>query len=262
MTSQISISLTTQTPRSMTHIPFMPLELVDLILDYAHSNPSTLAACSLVCKSWFPSARFHIFSSVNLNADSACAFSSILNSTSSTIAHFINRVDVKDTCESARWLPAVFPSLDRLPSLTAISITSSFDTPFSHAVLYTLSSFTNLVELKLVDCSFDDFSDVQELLCAFPALESLHIEADWPEPSSIEPTADSPSLRLKELFLRCEAAHVLEWFLIQPDVAPVSKLTLHGIDAFELPVVTNYLQALGPALTHLTIFPSGSLYGP
>jgi len=101
---------------------------------------------------------------------------------------------------------------------------------------------------------------VQELLCAFPALERLHLEADWPETETIAPTDMGLSANLRELYLRCEASHVLEWFLMMPEVAPVSKLTLHGIDALDLPIVTRYLKALGPSLTHLSIYPSGRLY--
>lgn len=177
------------------------------------------------------------------------------------MSHFIRRIEAKDSYEGERWLSSTFSSLSVLPALTSVSITASFDTTFSDDTLSTLSSFDTLVELKLAECAFEDFSQVQKLLCSLPVLEKLHLEADWPEPRQIVPTEGSPSPRLTEVYLRCEISHVLAWLMMAPQVSPVSKLTLHGVDADDLPIVTRYLRALGPALTHLTIFPSGSLYG-
>jgi len=245
---------------TMTTTPTIPLELVDIILDYAHNDLPLLTACSLVCRAWFPSARYHIFYSASLDAQNAPFFARLLDAPLSTIPHFIRRIEAKDTYEGERWLSSLFPRLSVLPALTSVSIASSFDTTFSEDTLSTLASFDTLVELKLTECAFEDFAQVQKLLCSLPVLERLHLEADWPEPRQITPTDESPSPRLTEVYLRCEASHVLEWLMMAPQVAPVSKLTLHGVDADDLPTLTRYLQALGPALTHLTIFPSGSLY--
>ena len=250
----------TMSPK-MVSTPTIPPELVDIILDYAHNDLSLLTACSLVCKTWFPSARYHIFNSATLDAQNASSFVQLLNAPLSTIPHFVRRIEAKDTYEGERWLSSLFPSLSVLPALTSVSITSSFDTTFSQDTLSTLASFDTLVELKLTECAFEDFSQVQKLLCSFPVLERLHLEADWPEPRGLTRTEGNPSPRLNEVYLRCESSHVLTWLMMAPQVAPVSKLTLHGVDADDLPVVTRYLQNLGPALTHLTIFPSGSLYG-
>ena len=246
---------------AMMSTPTIPPELVDIILDYAYNDLSLLTACSLVCRAWFPSARYHIFHNVSLNSQNASSFVRLLNAPLSTISHFTRRIEAKDTYEDERWLSSMFPCLSVLPALTSVSITSSFDTTFSEETLATLASFDTLVELKLAECAFEDFSQVQKLLCSFPVLEKLHLEADWPEPRQIAPTAGRPSPRLNEVYLRCESSHVLAWLITAPQVSPVSKLTLHGVDADDLPTLTRYLQILGPALTHLTIFPSGSLYG-
>ncbi|KAG5653810.1 hypothetical protein H0H81_010278 [Sphagnurus paluster] len=237
----------------------MPAELVDLVIDHAHTDLSLLAVCSLVCKAWFPAARHHLFSSTKLNAKNASSFARLLNSASSSVAGFVRHIDANDSCEGGRWIDDIFPSLASLPFVTSISLTPSCDTILSQSTLSTLCTFDRLVDLKLAECEFRDFAEVQRLIVAFPMLQSLYLEADWPEPHAIAPTEISPSSHLREVYLRCEMSHILGWFLLQPHLAPVNKLTLHGLDSIDLPVTRRYLQALGSSLTHLTILPNGSI---
>ncbi|KAG6918813.1 hypothetical protein DXG01_011565 [Tephrocybe rancida] len=252
-----------QSPTPFSTLPSihdLPAELVDLVIGHAHADTSLLAACSLVCKAWRPAARHHLFSNTKLNVNNASSFINIVDSETSTVAPFVRHIDANDNCEDGRWVDNHFMGLQPhlLPSLTSISLTSP--ETLSHTTLSTLHSFNRLKELRLAECEFGDFTQVQSLLCSFPLLESLYLEADWPEPHAVLPTNTSPAPRLRELHLRCEMSHILEWFLMQPAVAPVSKLTLHGLDTVELPIVTRYLQALGAALTRLTIVPSGYVY--
>jgi hypothetical protein len=44
----------------------LPQELIDNIIDQLHDNRPTLKSCALVCKSWLPCSRFHIFCHVSL----------------------------------------------------------------------------------------------------------------------------------------------------------------------------------------------------
>ncbi|OBZ66105.1 Glyceraldehyde-3-phosphate dehydrogenase [Grifola frondosa] len=44
--------------------PTLPPELTDRIVDYLHDNFHDLAACSLICRAWLPSCRYHEFSTV------------------------------------------------------------------------------------------------------------------------------------------------------------------------------------------------------
>jgi len=49
--------------RAATNFP-LPQELVDHVLDHLHDDPLTLSSCSLVCHSWLPTTRYHLFSTV------------------------------------------------------------------------------------------------------------------------------------------------------------------------------------------------------
>ncbi|EJF64777.1 hypothetical protein DICSQDRAFT_52376, partial [Dichomitus squalens LYAD-421 SS1] len=42
----------------------LPGELVDRIIDHLYNDASSLKATSLVCKTWLPRSRFHLFQGV------------------------------------------------------------------------------------------------------------------------------------------------------------------------------------------------------
>ena len=44
----------------------LPQELIDTVIDYHFHDRPTLVTCSLVCKAWLPSSRYHLFHTVKL----------------------------------------------------------------------------------------------------------------------------------------------------------------------------------------------------
>ena len=49
-------------------MPTIPQELSDMILDFLHNDVAALCNAGLVCKSWLPSSRFHLFSEIWLSS--------------------------------------------------------------------------------------------------------------------------------------------------------------------------------------------------
>ena len=47
--------------------PTIPPEILDLITDHLHDEPTTLKACCIVSKSWVPRTRRHLFSHLKFN---------------------------------------------------------------------------------------------------------------------------------------------------------------------------------------------------
>jgi hypothetical protein len=44
----------------------IPQELSDMILDFLHDDVAALCSAGLVCKSWLPASRFHLFSKIKI----------------------------------------------------------------------------------------------------------------------------------------------------------------------------------------------------
>ncbi|KAJ7696426.1 CNH domain-containing protein [Mycena rosella] len=39
----------------------LPIEVFERIIDFLHANKAALISCSLVCRSWFPTSRYHLY---------------------------------------------------------------------------------------------------------------------------------------------------------------------------------------------------------
>lgn len=57
------LSLPRPLPMAQTQLP---QELHDMIMDFAHPDKSTISQCGLVCRSWLPTSRFHLFYNLEL----------------------------------------------------------------------------------------------------------------------------------------------------------------------------------------------------
>ena len=63
-------------------MPALANELIDTVIDFLHGDRSSLCACALVSKSCLPSARYHLFSDIVVNAFNFPSFHSLIESTS------------------------------------------------------------------------------------------------------------------------------------------------------------------------------------
>lgn len=249
--------------------PHIPLEIIALIIEHAQRDRQVLASCSLVCTAWLPFARHHLFSKIMLNIENVSSFIDLVSSSPSALPPFIKRIDIRDNRENAKWLAntQLVSGLKCLAEhVTSLSITSDFETPLSNYTLVTFRSFERLVELKLTECVFGKFSDVQEFICSFPALQMLSLEAEWPEPSPHHPSASvtlpwRPSPTLRELHLKCDIGHVLDWFIMLSPAPNIFVLALGGVNASEVSSINRYLRLLASSLTHLEVTPLSFVNG-
>ena len=74
-----------------------PLELIDRILDYLHSDRRTLSSCSQVCKVWLASSRYQLFrnATVRLSRRVATQFIQLLDAPGS-IAYYIRHLEIDE----------------------------------------------------------------------------------------------------------------------------------------------------------------------
>lgn len=61
-------------------VSLIPPELSDRIIDHLHDDTPTLSACSLTCRSWLPTARYHRFASITLYKGRFSSFFELLDS--------------------------------------------------------------------------------------------------------------------------------------------------------------------------------------
>ncbi|KAF9266635.1 hypothetical protein L218DRAFT_858255, partial [Marasmius fiardii PR-910] len=58
--------------------PTLPPEVTDCIIDHCHSDREVLSTCGIVCKSWYPTSRYHLFAAVEISKNQGKGFHKVL----------------------------------------------------------------------------------------------------------------------------------------------------------------------------------------
>lgn len=161
--------------------PRLPPELCDIIIDFLHPNRTALASCSLVCKSWTPASRYHLWRSMHLTTPNISSFLSILPG--SNVLPYVQTFKIDNAFKRIthfhefwstweRIVPYLSTRLVRLRcfKLSDVSWGLLEDMKWSSSILYT---FSGVSELSLSNVSFHDASQVIKLLRNFPRLSRL-----------------------------------------------------------------------------------------
>ena len=63
-------------------MPALSNKLIDTVIDFLHGDGLSLCACALVSKSCLPSARYHLFSDIEVTTENFPSFLDLVESTS------------------------------------------------------------------------------------------------------------------------------------------------------------------------------------
>ncbi|CDO70005.1 hypothetical protein BN946_scf184354.g7 [Trametes cinnabarina] len=258
----------------------LPPELCDYTIDYLWDDIESLRACSLACRAWLPSSRFHLFRNVRLrHADDVERFRALLSSAPG-IVHCVRKLSFSADYNGATpegspreddaWVNGVAELLPMLSHVTALGIARvrwhalSDETRAAFAGL-----FKGVRQLFLFEVSFDASRDVIAFLSGFPALEELYFQAvswkhDSPspfeDPNTLHEYADAGSMHLSYLFLDPKSSPTLvtEWILKHPESQQLRSIQLCWRELQNTQAVGDLLQASGASLESLHVeFPAG-----
>lgn len=213
-------------------MPVLPSELIGTVIEFLHGDRSTLCACALASKFCLPSARYHLFSEIEVNAENFPSFLSLIESTSH-IAPSVRGLTVYGGAKilgvRGRATPAdvflaqnmsrVAPSLYNVIRLKIASLNWDFST--LETLAHSLAAFeTKVRRLELKILRFRTFGHVTDFICYFSNLRHLDL-------NSVTWTSDCDPhtvrcLRMPEAltvhtgeFLRGKSAFMLTWLHIQ-----------------------------------------------
>jgi len=188
-------------------IPQLPQELVDHIIDHLHDDPVTLNSCALVCHTWLPTSRLHIFSKISLKVTPAaghlapsdsCKRLHRLFTTSPSIICHVRELEVLEgsllggqappqavlgSNRSTTWVATecTFPHLLRmLTHLKRLEFGAQSTTlywamlpPSLQSAIHHVFSLRSLTYVRLKQWSFTHFRDLAELLACSRNLQGL-----------------------------------------------------------------------------------------
>ena len=151
----------------------IPQEILDLIVDHLHDEPTTLKACCVVSRSWIHRTRTHLFARVEFHAPKSHVelWKKIFPDPSRSPAHHTRHLSIRgialvtaaDADSAGGWIR----TFNNLVHLRLHSIDFKSDHRASLVPFHGLSP--TLTSLHLSYTSLE----VLDLLCSFPLLEDL-----------------------------------------------------------------------------------------
>lgn len=145
-----------------------------------------MLACSLTCRAWLPACRYHLFDKIVLVPRDVLAFFEYVDSSSSDIGAAVRQLVVRRESVSSMMVMGT----PRIAHVTLKKLSSHFqrlqtltllETFWSLLTFDTKDLLTHLVtvkDLRLHRAHFETVRRAVELICAFPALESVSFR-DW-----------------------------------------------------------------------------------
>lgn len=165
----------------------IPGEIIDFIIDHLHTDQLSLFACSLTCRTWLPSTRYHLFSRVILRGRNIASFSELLEYPLNNIAFVVQLLAIWpfDLADSnfpnigATVVLPILPSLTaHLHSVKSLSLSRMDWTWCSVEILRdTLSNLGGVDALELDTVIVRGLAEAVEILCAFPLLKSISLDS-------------------------------------------------------------------------------------
>lgn len=269
--------LTRMSHRSLrvSHMPILAHELIDTVVDFLHGDRPSLCACALAGKSCLASARYHLFSDIELNAQNFISFLSLIESTSH-IAPLVRGLVVRGqakTLGSRRQATPADVFLSQNISIVATSLRNvvrlklsalDWDLFTLEAVLHSLTHAfeAQIRRLDLHLFKFRSFSEATNFICHFSNLRHLHLNlASWDsysDPCTVRGLRTLEPLRVHMgEFTRGQSTPVLTWLLLQCPSPKLISATFRVTEFDAHHVIQDVLpSAIGDSLQilHISLF--------
>jgi hypothetical protein len=230
-------------------LPGIPQELSDIILDFLHNDVAALCSAGLVCRSWLPSSRFHLFSKSEIVIKGPDILE-LICAEGSTIPPYILDLGILG-------VGVLFETLLRLPLLN-IMLRNLSSLNLSHfTVRNCLSRYPSIhfVSSAILE-QFETVDQAVDFIAFAPCLEVIEFWAVCcSENSNYSSKAVAPPLRQLNSKPGPLLDNIMDWFCRCHPTPSVHTLEIYQLAAGDN--LCNFIRYLGSALENLTIWDSG-----
>ncbi|KZT72772.1 hypothetical protein DAEQUDRAFT_808758 [Daedalea quercina L-15889] len=239
-------------------MPIVPPELCDYIIDYLHKDRKSLEACTLTCREWVPTSRYHLYCDVFLHKPKLFPAFKRLLTASPLLGSYVRvlRISKLDKASQAdlmmveELLPAILGDLPNLEHLGGSLLSTAA------SILRFMPDRTPVTELCLQYCEFSALDDFARLFYSCPRLQSLELcGVCWASTSCdvLPPILDAPEPRRLVLGRDVDFASAIG-FLLRGNhhrhIHSLSAALSSEADAYALSVL---MENIGETLTELEI---------
>lgn len=236
-----------------------PTEVLDHIIDFLHEDKPTLTSCSLVCRNWASSARFHLFYSIRIAGAGPTkleAFSGLLAS-ASYIGYYVQELHIRAGDGPAKittaTLSIILKALVRIRVLDVRCTYCHFDGLFPPPLLTLRKLVMQFVEVDTPPAKFIS------ILGLCPNLKELDIRKSWWASQISFPEEPKTSVMpyLESLTLgNCRFSSLTSYLQVLRSNLPLSNLTSLDIVCLspnDVSVIGGLLRDMGSKLLHLRL---------
>jgi hypothetical protein len=146
------------------------IEITECILDFLHDDVKALKNCSLVCKLWLPTTRFHLFRSLTITPGNFFQLSSPRESTLCNVIMDLRLERLKLWKLTEDYLERI-AKLTALRSLVLVRVDICRLSPAALEIL----KVVDLRRLYFAGARTDNIDELMQIPCAFSSLESLSL---------------------------------------------------------------------------------------
>lgn len=262
----------------MQHRRTIPPEVTDLIIAYVGlwRNDTvrrlTLLACTLVCSTWLPASRRHLFRRLKFGYWGASLERLLqMGLHSQFMQHhlsYTSEIDFSKFQESLKGCHSYIHSLTgRLPRLETLYF-RYYDwngTPTHPSTFTILSGFPMLHTLILRKCTFPSFTALCRMLSAVSQLAALTLwYVEWPQPKRLNlPYRTVPGRRpaLASLVVELRGperqAELLQWLCTTSTIHSIKRISVSDVKSGE-DDNDNFLCMSAPSVRELRCAPQGT----
>ena len=254
-------------------LPVIPQELSDMILDFLHDDVATLCSAGLVCKSWVPTSRFHLFSEVLFSPWYGTHVFELMRAEYSTVPPYVRSLNISGSSD-VNFVRHVDETIRRLPLLSNLKTLHLVDINMTILTLVAKKKLTallqNLTTLNLYCCKvrnyfslyLDSFATLEQFetvnqaidfIAAAQCLEDITLEGvHCSESCNYSSQAIVPPLR--RIMFRTPLDNIMDWICRCHPTPSVRSLEIRRIDKDnEITIICKFIRHLGSALENLAI---------
>lgn len=227
---------------------YVPIEIVEVIIDYLHNDKEALKACSLVSRRWVFSARYHLVYPIKLHHKNISDFLDLLQSPCSKIAPSIRDLSFLSIVEERDWIPSALSTIEK--HLTHVTSLTLHGVRWSRLDSTTTASFfrgfQSVTHLTIKAGAFSSFPQCVEFICSFPFLTTLTAgKCQWDSNTAAPPSARfTLSRRLTTLAIDTPPNTLTQWLTNQPCARTLRKVSIEFIDTDHATSVRIFLRKI------------------
>lgn len=252
----------------VTRYPVVPYELVDYIIDHLHNDISSLENCALVCRSWLPSSRFHMFRRIEVDISNDYAIENtryhrICQSLESSpdLGRYVEELVLTrqgggwlvEGCEQAGFPACAFPNMR--------SFTLIFDqwkgvpSTFIGSVQNLLQSSPSLGQIHIEGGQFPTFSDILPFISSPLGLRHVKLSSVKFGNADVSYEDNNGQIQLETLYLAIPKIAFLSEWLANPrcSVGITCLRSLHILETMEFLEAGRLVEGASTSLEHLEL---------